>query len=77
MKQRTIKSILNSLHSGINFLSHLSEKEKGFALFTLYKYAEMYTQYETQDYQVHFKQPPKWNKVFISEKIKKALQKSP
>jgi hypothetical protein len=58
MKQTTIKSILNSLHSGINFLSHLSENEKGFAIFTVYEYAEVYMQYETQDYQVHFKQPP-------------------
>ena len=58
MKQTTIKSILNSLHSGINFLSHLSENEKKLAIFTLYEYAEVYTQYETQDYQVHFKQPP-------------------
>jgi hypothetical protein len=33
--------------------------KKGFAaIFTLYEYAEVYTQHETQDYQVHFKQPP-------------------
>jgi hypothetical protein len=58
MKHRTIKFILNSLQSGIKFLSHLSENEKGFAIFTLYEYAEVYTQYETQDHQVHFQQPP-------------------
>jgi hypothetical protein len=33
--------------------------KKGFAaIFTLYEYAEVYTQYETEDNQDHFKQPP-------------------
>jgi hypothetical protein len=57
MKHRTIKSILNSFQSGNKVI--ISEKmKKGFAIFTLYEYAEVYTQYEKQDYQVHFKQPP-------------------
>jgi hypothetical protein len=52
MKHRTINSILNSLHSGNKV--YISEKmKKGFAIFTIYEYLEVYTQYETQDYHVH------------------------
>jgi hypothetical protein len=50
--------------------------KKGFAIFTLYENAEVCTQHETrQDNQVHFKQPPKWNKVLFSEKMKKGFSR--
>jgi hypothetical protein len=50
--------------------------KKGFAKFTLYEYAEVYTQYETQDYQKStLNSLHSGNKVFISEKLIKAFAK--
>jgi hypothetical protein len=48
---------------------------KSIAKITLNEFAEVYSRYETQDYQVHFKQPPQWDKVFISVKMKKGFAK--
>jgi hypothetical protein len=58
MKHGTIKSIFNSLHSGNKVIISVKMKKGFAAIFTLYEYAEVYMQYETQNYQVHFKQPP-------------------